>query len=82
MDDTEERKAYEEAAFTKSANVTDPVQDVIDLTIDILQVEVHLDRDSQDDLVFKLVWAFSYLMKSEHSLDRLGQRAETKSTIF
>lgn len=38
MDDSEQRSAHKKEAFTESANVTDPIKQVVHLSINDVQV--------------------------------------------
>ena len=82
MNDTQRREADEEASFAEAANVADPVEDVVDLTVDLLQVEVHLDRHCEHDAVLVVPRAPVDLIDAEDSLVVLRECADAEARIL
>ncbi len=61
MNHTEYGDAYEEAAFTQATNVSDQVQHIVNLSVNYLQVKLHLKSYWQVDRILELVrplWIF------------------------
>lgn len=81
--DPQQRNAYEEKAFSEAANVPDPVQDVVYLPIDDVQIELYLEGHRDVDLVVKLIGPRLLLDKFEDACrDLLCEGVEMDAAIL
>ena len=68
VDDTQDRATNEEAALAETTYVTDPVQDVVDLPLNDLEIKIDLEGHGDVHTVGELVRALGPLSHSKDSL--------------
>ena len=68
MNHAEYGDAYEEAAFTQATNVSDQVQQIVNLSVNHLQVKLHLKSNGQVDRILKFVRPLCMFFPFENSL--------------
>ena len=81
MNYTQKSAAYEEATFSETSNVADPVENIIHLSTDLVQVLVELKRKRKMHIVLVLVRAFLYFFEAENSRDVIRE-SETHSIVL
>ena len=81
MDYTQKSEADEEATFSETSNITDPVEQIIDLSIDLVQVLIELKRKRKMHIVLELIRAFLYFFEVENSCNVIRE-SETHSLIL
>ena len=82
MYNTQNSHAYEKTAFSQATNIADPVKDVIDLSINLIQVLIELERESKMHIVLILIGSFLDLIQPKHAFYGTAKITETDPTIL
>ena len=82
MDYAQNRVADEEATLTEPSNISDPVENVIDLPLDYLKIEIQLESHGNVHIIRELIGALACLKYSKYSIRIASKRTPVHSFVL